>query len=251
VERKKQSALAKVEAKLEKAQRLHKKAQQSVEQEISNFLRATTIPNTNNEGNNSRPTNASFDKRIQSLQDTKREIEKKIAIYQSDILRIQAGEIPHNYTSSKDIFSNIRSTAVKVASGSLKHRSTNHNDQTISISPPTTPDQVSSLHYPESDSYYHTPNPFATVISPITTSNSGGGNNNQNLLTQTQIGSTLEPIHSSLSSSVSNEIGNSQFYIDSTRKSSSFSIKKFVRMDIIYKIRGNRNFAVRTLAVGF
>ena len=122
-ERKKQAALAKVEAKLEKAQRLHQKAHQSVEQEISDFLRVTTIPTGNLETNSVRTTNATFDKRIRTLQDTKKELERKIATYQSDLSRIQAGEIPHNYTSSKDVFTNLKSTAVKVASGSLKYRS--------------------------------------------------------------------------------------------------------------------------------
>jgi seryl-tRNA synthetase len=222
MERKKQAALIKVEAKLEKAQRLHQKAHQSVEQEISDFLRATTIPNINNEVNTSRTTNASFDKRIRTLQDTKKELERKIASYHSDISRIQAGEIPHNYTSSKDIFTNIKSTAVKVAGGSLKHRSTNNNDQTITISTPNTPEQVTPFQYPESESHYHNANLSTTSITPTTiiTPTSGAVNNNQNLSIQNQHSNTLEPLHSSLSSSVSNEIGNSQFYIDSTRKSS-------------------------------
>lgn len=217
MERKKQAALTKVEAKLEKAQRLHQKAQQSVEQEISDFLRATTIPNVNNEVNTTRTTNASFDKRIKTLQDTKKELEKKIANYQSDISRIQSGEIPTNYASSKDIFSNIKTTAVKVASGSLKHRSSNVNEQTMTGSAPSTLEPATPLQYPESDSHHSIPNLPTTSTTSTTTS--GAINNNQNLSTQSPYSNTIEPMHPSLSSSTSNEVGNSQFYIDSTRKS--------------------------------
>ncbi|CAF3503033.1 unnamed protein product [Rotaria socialis] len=218
-ERKKQAALTKVETKLDKAQRLHQKAQQSVEQEISDFLRATTIPNTNNEATSCRTANATFDKRIRTLQDTKKELEKKIANYQSDILRIQAGEIPYNYASSKDILSNIKSTAVKVASGSLKIRSPHNADQTSTISTSSANEQVPSFYHPESD--YHNPNISITLLTPSpqpatlpSATTSGSTNNNQNLSVQNQFSGTFEPSHSSVSSSVSNEIGNSQFYID-------------------------------------
>ncbi|CAF2825598.1 unnamed protein product [Rotaria sp. Silwood2] len=231
-ERKKQAALAKVEAKLEKAQRLYQKAQQSVEQEISDFLRVTTIPNipnTNNEISTSRTTNATFDKRIRTLQDTKKELEKKIANYHTDISRINAGEIPHNYTSSKDILSNIKNTAAKVAGGSLKYRSTTNPDQTITVSTPNTSEQTIPFHYPESDSHYHNPNSSTTLIPSlpqppstiITTPTSGQINNNQNLLSQSQYSNTHEPAHSTISSSVTNEIGNSQFYIDSSSDGST------------------------------
>ncbi|CAF2110823.1 unnamed protein product [Rotaria magnacalcarata] len=218
-ERKKQAALTKVEAKLDKAQRLHQKAQQNVEQEISDFLRATTIPNTNNEATSCRTTNATFDKRIRTLQDTKKELEKKIANYQSDISRIQAGEIPYNYASSKDILSNIRSTAVKVASGSLKVRSLHNTDQASTISTSSANEQVPSFYHPESD--YHNPNISITLLTPSpqpttlpTAITSGSTNNNQNLSVQNQFSGTFEPSYSSVSSSASNEIGNSQFYID-------------------------------------
>jgi seryl-tRNA synthetase len=211
IERKKQAALAKVEAKLEKAQRLHHKAHQSVEQEISDFLRVTSIPNTNQENNSVRTANATFDKRIRTLQDTKKEIEKKIATYQSDISRIQAGDIPANYASSKDIFSNIKSTAVKVAGGSLKYRSTTANDPTIPISTGTMNELPISINSIELEHYPHSHSNLNTSLS---TASSTATNNNQNVFNQNQYSSALDAAHSSLSSSVSNEIGNSQFYID-------------------------------------
>lgn len=216
-------AVAKVEAKLEKAQRLHQKAQQSVEQEISDFLRVTSIPNVNNENNSSsRTTNASFEKRIKTLQDTKKELEKKIANYQSDISRIQSGDIPTNYSSSKDFLSNIKSTAAKVAGGSLKHRSTNNtNEQTNTYYTPSTTEPTSSFHFPtESDTH----NLSSTLITPttttgtITSTSTGGANNNPNVSVQNQHNNSHEPMHSSVSHSASNEVGNSQFYIDPTRK---------------------------------
>jgi hypothetical protein len=217
-ERKKQAALVKVEAKLEKAQRLHQKAHQSVEQEISDFLRVTTMPNTNNETTSSRSANATFDKRIKTLQDTKKELEKKITNYHLDISRIQAGEIPHNYSSSKDILSNIKSTAVKVASGSLKHRPTNTTDQNINVSTPSSIEQNPFFHHQtEADSHYHSTNSSVIPTTTISTSG-GGGNNNHNLVSQNQHTNTFELMHSSLSSSTSNEIGNSQFYIDSSHE---------------------------------
>ena len=228
-ERKKQAALAKVEAKLEKAQRLYQRAQQSVEQEISDFLRATTIPNMNNEIISSRTANATFDKRIRTLQDTKKELEKKIANYHSDISRIQGGEIPYNYTSSKDILNNIKSTAVKVASGSLKCRPANNTEQAITASTPTTTEHVTSFQYLESDSHYDNPivpitsvassaSPPHTITTTATTTTSGAMNNNQNLLPQGQHGKTCESAQSSITFSTLNEVGNSQFYIDSTCK---------------------------------
>ncbi|CAF1004977.1 unnamed protein product [Adineta steineri] len=221
IERKKQAALAKVETKLEKAKLLHQKAHVSVEQEISDFLRQTAMPNVNNEVNTSRTTNASFDKRIKTLQDTKKELEKKIAAYQSDIARIQSGDIPHNYTSSKDIFSNIKSTAAKVAGGSLKHRPTQLHDQTITITAPNTPEQTISSQFFELDSHHHHhhANPLATPTTPTPASVSTSGavnNNNQSSITQALHSSIFEPTHPILSTTISNEVGNSQFYIDST-----------------------------------
>jgi hypothetical protein len=175
------------------------------------------MPNSNNETTSSRSTNATFDKRIKTLQDTKKELEKKITNYHLDISRIQAGEIPHNYSSSKDILSNIKSTAVKVASGSLKHRSTNTTDQNINVSTPGSIEQNPFFHHQtEPDSHYHSTN--SSAIPTPTISTSGGGNNNHNLVSQNQHTNTFELMHSSLSSSTSNEIGNSQFYIDSSRK---------------------------------
>lgn len=222
-ERKKQAALTKVEAKLEKAQRLHQKAQQSVEQEISEFLRVTTIPNTTSEpGSSSRTTNASFDKRIKALQDMKRELEKKIASYQTDISRIQTGDIPHNYTSSKDILSNIKSTAAKVTGGSLKHRSTNHNDPTSTFTTGNPSEYLPSSHHQlEMDSHHHNTTSSATSATPTTTTSTnvervGGGGTG--ILPQNQHNNTIEPMHSSVSSSTSTEISNSQFYLDPNRK---------------------------------
>ena len=223
-ERKKQAALAKVEGKLDKAQRLHQKAQQSVEQEISDFLRVTTIPNTTNECGSSRTTNASFDKRIKTLQDTKKELEKKIAGYQTDISRIQAGDIPHHYVSpSKDLLSNIKSTAAKVAGGSLKHRSANHNDPPNTMHTVNASEHTPSSHHPlESDTHHLNTTLITTSATPTTTTstNVGGGGtyNQQHALPQNQHNNTVETSHSSPPSSTSNEVGNSQFYLDSSRK---------------------------------
>jgi len=117
------------------------------------------------------------------------------------------------------------------------------NDQIITTSTPNAIEQGTIFHYqPESDSHYHNTNLSTTLPTPTTTitttttSTSGVGNNNQNLLSQNQHNNTLEPTHSSLSSSTSNEIGNSQFYIDSNRKSIRFNIifmrkKKLIFLD--------------------
>ncbi len=97
----------------------------------------------------------------------------------------------------------------------------------ITTSTPNAIEQVTPFHYqPESDSHYHNTNLSTTLPTTTitTTSTSGVGNNTQNLLSQNQHNNTLEPTHSSLSSSASNEIGNSQFYIDSNRKSIRFNI---------------------------
>ncbi len=188
-ERKKQAALAKAEAKLEKAQRLYQSAQQSVEQNISEFLRVTTIPGILHE---SKTTNAAYEKRIRTLQETKKELEKKISNYQSDIIRIQSGDIPPHYSSSKDILNNIKN---KVSGGISKHPSTND------ISSPISNEQLLL----ESDNQLNT----------------GTINNNQNLLSFNQNSNTLDVIRSSPSNSISNEIGNSQFYIDSNCKLNS------------------------------
>ncbi len=195
-ERKKQAALAKAEAKLEKAQRLYQSAQQSVEQNISEFLRVTTIPGILHE---SKSTNTAYEKRIRTLQETKKELEKKIANYQSDIIHIQSGDIPHHYSSSKDILNNIKN---KVSSGNSKHPSTNDISTTISH-------EQSIL---ESDNQSNLP-----LIS--NNHNTGMMNNNQNLLSCTQNSNTLDVIRSSPSNSISNDIGNSHFYIDSNCKS--------------------------------
>ena len=220
-ERKKQAALTKVEAKLEKAQRLHQKAQQSVEQEISEFLRVTTIPNTTNEtGSSSRTTSASFDKRIKTLQDTKRELEKKIVGYQTDMSRIQAGDIPHNYSSSKDILSNIKSTAAKVTGGSLKHRSSNHYDPMNTISTVNPLEHLPSSHHPlETDNHHHHNTTSSTTsATPTTTTSTNVERGGAGTVPQNQHNNTVEAMHSSLSSSTSNEISNSQFYLDPNRK---------------------------------
>ena len=174
-ERKKQVALVKAEAKLEKAQRLYQSAQQSVEQNISEFLRVTTIPGFLHE---SKTTNAAYEKRIRTLQETKKELEKKIATYQADILRIQSGEIPQHYSSSKDILNNIKN---KVTGGNSKQNSTND----IST---TTPYESSSV---------------VETDLPTTSMNT----NNQNLLSISQNSNTLEMTRSSPSNSISNEIG--------------------------------------------
>ena len=186
-EHKKQAALAKAEAKLEKAQRLYQSAQQSVEQNISEFLRVTAIPGVLHE---SKTANTAYEKRIRTLQETKKELEKKIANYQADIIRIQSGDIPHHYSSSKDILNTIRN---KVSAGNSKHNSSND------VSTVTTHEQSQS----ESDSQ---------LIVPSTT------NNNQNFLSHSQNSNTLEIVRSSPSNSISNEIGNSQLDIDFNRK---------------------------------
>lgn len=119
-------------------------------------------------------------------------MEKKIASYQSDIARIQAGDIPHNYASSKDILNNIKSTAAKVASGSLKHRSSNEKEQSVNSTQKSSNEQISSNENDNQQQQQQHSN--LNIMNPNTEGN-----------------------HSSLSSSASNEVGNSQFYIDSNR----------------------------------
>lgn len=239
-------ALTKVEGKLEKAQRLHQKAKQSVEQEISDFLRVTALPNTNQESNSPRTTNAAFDKRIRTLEDTRKELERKITTYQSDIARIQAGDIPSTYTSSKDIFSNLKSTAAKVASGSLKHRATPANDSAPAASTGTSHEHFAGVHHPEPDHHLY-PNSNLTVTTSVTAS--GATNNNQNHLLQTQHSNTLDLAHSSLSSSVSNEIGNSQFYIDSGCKFHFFRGQREKIYSLRLFLRFNRDSQTVRLAI--
>ncbi len=125
-------------------------------------------------------------------------MEKKIANYQADILRIQTGDIPQHHSSSKEMLHTIVN---KVSSGNSKHTSAND------ISTPTSND-ASIL---ESDNLSNLP-------STSNHHNIGTMNTNQNLSVYGQSSNTLEVIRSSPSNSISNEIGNSQFYIDSNCK---------------------------------
>lgn len=184
-ERKKQAALAKAESKLEKAQRLYQSAQQSVEQNISEFLRVTTIPGILHE---SKSTNAAYEKRIRTLQETKKELEKKIATYQADIHRIQSGEIPQHYSSSKDILNNIKN---KVTGGYSKQNSSTDVSTTV---PHETPTIESDL-------------PTTTIVQPVINPTT------QNLLSLNQNSNALEVTRSSPSNSISNEFGKrNRFY---------------------------------------
>lgn len=149
-------------------------------------------------------TNAAFEKRIRTLQDTKKELEKKITGYQADITRINAGDIPTNYTSSKDLFSNLKSTAAKVAGGSLKYRSTGGGSTELAI---THPNETTTNHLSTETDHYFSSN----------TMNSSGATNNNNQTLHVH-SNQLEVTHPSPTNSISNEISNSQFYIDSTRK---------------------------------
>jgi hypothetical protein len=81
----------------------------------------------------------------------------------------------------------------------------------LNFQTPSTIEQT-SFFYPESDSHYHHTNLSSTLTTaPTTTSTTGGSNNNQN-------SNLIESAQPPLISSISNEVGNSQFYIDSTRK---------------------------------
>ncbi|UJR22449.1 hypothetical protein I4U23_025507 [Adineta vaga] len=199
-ERRKQIALAKAEAKLEKAQRLHHIAQQSVEQMVAEFLRITTIPGGSNESKTSKD---SFDKRVSKIQDTKKELEKKITDYQTDIGRIRAGDIPKRYVS-KDILNTLHR---RIPNDNLDHPSIND------ISTPIINERSNSSQHLDNDNHLNqSPLPSTPMnsITPLGNSN----NQNQHLLSLSQNSNTLEHFRSSPSSSISNEIGNSQFYID-------------------------------------
>ncbi|CAF1454953.1 unnamed protein product [Rotaria sp. Silwood1] len=198
---KNQTALAKAEAKLEKAQHLHQLAQHSVEQSISEFLRATTMPSIINESNSQKTIIATFEQRIRTLQETKKKLEKKITKYQSDVTRIQAGDIPQHYRSSKGIYS----FKSEVSKGSYKNPSTGN------ISTPVTQDHTISSSYPESD------NPHTQLNLPSTSTNHNieTMNNNQSFSSFSHISSAFETNRSSPSSSISNGIGTSQSYINS------------------------------------
>jgi hypothetical protein len=188
-ERRKQAALSKVQAKLDKAQRLYQSAHSSVEQNISEFLRITTLPGLLNQ---SKISNAAFDKRIRTLQETKKELERKIAHYQSDLLRIHAGDIPHQYSSSKDILHNIKSK-VSNSNNTMKLRSSNDISST-SINEALTP-----CEHPESD------------LTP-------SAKNSVNLSLHSTTGPTLEVVRSSPSNSISNEIGHLPSHMNSSCK---------------------------------
>lgn len=207
LERKKQTALVKAEDKLDKAQRLHDLAQQSIEQSISEFLRATTMPNVINESTSSKTVIATFEKRIRTLQETKKKLEKKIAKYQSDITRIQTGDIPHHYRSSKDIINNIKN---KVSNGNSKNRTSNVT------STPFVHEQTIISSQQDTDNHNNQSN--LGTISTNQNNETMNNNNNPNFLSYSQNSNTFETIRSSPSSSISNEIGNSQFYIDSNCK---------------------------------
>ena len=211
LERRKQAALTKAEAKLEKAQRLHQVAGQNLEKEIAEFLRINALPTTNPEGNFHRTANLASDKRIRTFQDTKKELEKKISTYQMDISRIHAGEIPANYSSSKDILSNLKQTAAKVTGAGQKQRSTPTHDSSANSHDLFTPiDHDQHFHFPHQ-------NPVSNSLNASSTASAATNNN------QTLQNNTTELNYSSHSSLGSNEISNSHFYIDSTRKWTSFN----------------------------
>ena len=198
-ERKKQLALAKVQAKLDKAQRLYQSAHLSVEQNISEFLRNTTLPGHTHQPNTSKVNNAAFDKRIRTLQETKKELERKIAHYQADLQRIQLGDIPTQYSTSKDILNNIKN---KVASGTTKSRPSNDVSTTMMT-------EFHSNGNAQGDPDHLTV-PTLTRQSTMT-SNTNNSNVSQGSSVTSQ---SNEPSRSSPSNPLCNATGNSQFYID-------------------------------------
>lgn len=198
-ERRKQQALVKAEMKLEKAQRLHKKAHECVEQKISEFLRSTTLPNVTPSVGTQRTMNAAFDKQIQSLQEAKKELERKITAYQSDITKIQSGEIPESYFTSKDFISNLKTTASKVTGSQRKSRNSSPNESMLNGNELLLPN--------EADRNFHS-------------SSVSSSSPSHNFSFQQQF---TENNPSSHSSSTSNDLGNSQFYINSTRKKISLN----------------------------
>lgn len=198
-ERKKQIALSKVQTKLDKAQRLYQTAHMSVEQNISEFLRNTTLPGSINHSTTSKVNNAAFDKRIRTLQDTKKELERKIAHYQADLQRIQSGDIPSQYSTSKDILNNIKN---KVASGTTKTRLS--TDQTTS-------NEFNSNGLAQGDSDHLTVPTLSRQIGTTTTTNHHSNGISQGSSIPSQ---STDPSRSSPSNSICNEVGNSQFYID-------------------------------------
>ena len=204
-ERRKQAALLKAEAKLEKAKRLHQIAQQNVDRMVDELLRQTTIPGGSHDSKTSKD---SFDKHVSKLEDTKKQLAKKISDYQGDIARIRAGDIPKRYVSN-DILSSLKS---KVSNDHIEHHSTNET------STPIVNEHSSSTQHLDTDN--QTLLPLSSISHNTPTANNLT-NHNQNLLSLSQNSNTLEPFRSSPSSSISNEIGNSQFYIDFNRKSSA------------------------------
>ncbi|CAF0932548.1 unnamed protein product [Rotaria sordida] len=200
---KKQTILSKAEAKLEKAQHLHQLAQHNIEQSISEFLRATTIPSIINESNSSKTIIATFEKRIRTLQEAKKRLEKKITKYQNDIIRIQAGDIPQHYKSTKDILTNIKN---KVLNENDKNHSI-HNTSTSAVN-----EQTISSNSQEHDNQHYTQFNFSSTLP---NHNIDTMNNNQNISTFSHNSNAFETKRSSPSSSISNEIGNSSSYIDS------------------------------------
>ena len=201
-ERKKQIALVKVQTKLDKAQKLYQSAQSSVEQNISEFLRNTTLPGSMNQTNMSKVNNAAFDKRIRTLQETKKELERKIAHYQADLQRIQLGDIPSQYSTSKDILNNIKN---KVANGTNKTRLSNDISTSIDVNS----NGISQID-PDHLTVPTLTRPMATTTTTTTTTTMTNGLNQGASLTS----QSNEPSRSSPSNSICNEVGNSQFYID-------------------------------------
>ncbi|CAF0880186.1 unnamed protein product [Didymodactylos carnosus] len=213
LEKKKQLALIKVEAKLDKAHRLFITAKEGLDKNIAEYLRLS-VPTSSGEILSS-STKQAFEKKIRTFQDTKKGLEKKIISYQNDIERINAGDIPH-YTS-KDIVNNIVKQTIKVASGGGKHRHDVQDDgDSLAIS--------SSSLTPTSSS-------SPTATSTVTSSSANHNNLSQTISAPTSANPnftmTLEGMdksinnsgeQSSTGNSMTNEIGNSQFYINSSHE---------------------------------
>ncbi|CAF0767362.1 unnamed protein product [Adineta ricciae] len=212
-ERRKQAALLKAEAKLEKAKRLHQIAQQNVDRMVDELLRQTTIPGGSHDSKTSKD---SFDKCVSKLEDTKKQLAKKISDYQSDIARIRAGDIPKRYVPH-DILSSLKS---KVSNDNIEHHSTNET------STPIANEHSNSTQHLDTDN--QTLLPLSSISHNTLTANNLT-NQNQNLLSLSQNSNTLEPFRSSPSSSISNEIGNSQFYIDFNPESHDTEKSPFTR----------------------
>ena len=163
-----------------------------------------TFSGTSNDSYASRIAIANIEKRIRTLQETKQQLEKKITKYQLNVACIQNGDVQHQYKSANGM--------LNIITTKISNENCINNTNLISTSMIDEHKVIS--HHQETDNHRNQSN----LASPLINHNTGTANNNQDSLLDSQNNSIYEPIGSSSSNLISNEIGKSHFYIDSNCK---------------------------------